>query len=135
MTVQVRKMLRDGLCERVPDSVDRRVRRITITTRGRELLTRLRAAPAGSTDEALTDAVRDAGANRIYAAATHGVFSGNAWENLAAAGFEQISIEFTHEVEDGMHAAIVKAVKAEGAGRIAKPLLLSGGQSRGKCCG
>lgn len=43
MTVQVRKMLQCGLCERVPDSVDRRVRRITITTRGREMLTRLRA--------------------------------------------------------------------------------------------
>jgi SAM-dependent methyltransferase len=30
---------------------------------------------------------------------------------LEAAGFEQISVEFTHEVADGMHAAIVKAVK------------------------
>ena len=30
---------------------------------------------------------------------------------LEAAGFEQISIEFTHEVADGMHGAIVKAVK------------------------
>src|SRR2546421_284165 len=31
-------------------------------------------------------AVHDAGANQVYAAATHGMFSGNAWENLAAAG-------------------------------------------------
>jgi arsenite methyltransferase len=31
---------------------------------------------------------------------------------LAAAGLEQISIGFTHELADGMHAAIVKAVKA-----------------------
>jgi arsenite methyltransferase len=31
---------------------------------------------------------------------------------LEAAGFEQISVEFTHEVADGMHGAIVKAVKA-----------------------
>jgi arsenite methyltransferase len=30
---------------------------------------------------------------------------------LEAAGFEQISVEFTHEVEDGIHGAIVKAVK------------------------
>jgi SAM-dependent methyltransferase len=30
---------------------------------------------------------------------------------LEAAGFEQVSIEFTHEVADGMHGAIVKAVK------------------------
>ncbi|HEX6234546.1 MAG TPA: arsenite methyltransferase [Jiangellaceae bacterium] len=30
---------------------------------------------------------------------------------LQAAGFEQISVEFTHQVADGMHGAIVKAVK------------------------
>jgi arsenite methyltransferase len=30
---------------------------------------------------------------------------------LEAAGFEQISVEFTHEVADGMHAALVKAVR------------------------
>src|SRR5262245_56155761 len=30
---------------------------------------------------------------------------------LAAAGFEQVSVELTHEVADGMHGAIVRAVK------------------------
>jgi len=30
---------------------------------------------------------------------------------LEAAGFEQVSVEFTHEVADGMHGAIVKAIK------------------------
>src|SRR5206468_3115635 len=30
---------------------------------------------------------------------------------LAAAGFERITVEFTHEVADGMHGAIVRAVK------------------------
>ena len=30
---------------------------------------------------------------------------------LAAAGFEQIAVDFTHEVADGMHGAIVKAVR------------------------
>ncbi len=30
---------------------------------------------------------------------------------LEAAGFEQISVEFTHEVADGLHGAIVKATK------------------------
>lgn len=30
---------------------------------------------------------------------------------LEAAGFEEVSVEFTHEVADGMHGAIVKAVK------------------------
>jgi arsenite methyltransferase len=32
---------------------------------------------------------------------------------LEAAGFEQISVEFTHEVADGLHGAIVKAVKTD----------------------
>ena len=31
---------------------------------------------------------------------------------LEAAGFEQVSVEFTHEVADGMHGAIVKAVRS-----------------------
>jgi arsenite methyltransferase len=31
---------------------------------------------------------------------------------LEAAGFEQVSVEFTHEVADGMHGAIVKALQA-----------------------
>jgi len=30
---------------------------------------------------------------------------------LEAAGFDEVSVEFTHEVADGMHSAIVKAVK------------------------
>jgi hypothetical protein len=30
---------------------------------------------------------------------------------LEAAGFEDVSVEFTHEVADGMHGAIVKARK------------------------
>jgi arsenite methyltransferase len=32
---------------------------------------------------------------------------------LEATGFEGVSVEFTHEVAEGMHGAIVKAVKAE----------------------
>jgi ribose-phosphate pyrophosphokinase len=45
--------------------------------------------------KAAAEAVHDAGARRVYAAATHGVFSGNAWENLSAAGFEQIVVTDT----------------------------------------
>jgi ribose-phosphate pyrophosphokinase len=45
--------------------------------------------------KAAADAVLDAGARRVYAAATHGIFSGNAWENLARAGFEQIVVTDT----------------------------------------
>jgi ubiquinone/menaquinone biosynthesis C-methylase UbiE len=31
---------------------------------------------------------------------------------LEAAGFEQVSVEFTHEVADGMHSAIIRAVRS-----------------------
>ena len=44
---------------------------------------------------AAAQAVRDAGARRIYAAATHGNFSGDAWENLVAAGFEEVVVTDT----------------------------------------
>ena len=45
--------------------------------------------------KAAADAVLDAGARQVYVAATHGVFSGDAWENLAAANFEQIVVTDT----------------------------------------
>ncbi len=45
--------------------------------------------------KAAAQTVRDAGATRVLAAATHGVFSGNAWENLAAAGFDEIVVTDT----------------------------------------
>jgi arsenite methyltransferase len=51
---------------------------------------------------------------------------------LEAAGFESISVEFTHQVADGMHGAIVKAVKTsdpEGKGLpIVQPATAAG------CC-
>ncbi len=50
---------------------------------------------------AAAQAVRDAGARRIYAAATHGNFSGNAWENLAAADFEQVVVTDTIPLAPG----------------------------------
>jgi ribose-phosphate pyrophosphokinase len=46
-------------------------------------------------------AVLDAGAARVYAAATHGVFSGNAFENLARAPFEQIVVTDTIPLREG----------------------------------
>jgi ribose-phosphate pyrophosphokinase len=45
--------------------------------------------------KAAARAVHEAGARRVYAAATHGVFSGKAWENLAAADLEQIVVTDT----------------------------------------
>ncbi|MGH2908535.1 MAG: ribose-phosphate diphosphokinase [Solirubrobacteraceae bacterium] len=50
---------------------------------------------------AAAQAVRDAGAKRIFVAATHGNFSGNAWENLAAADFEQIVVTDTIPLPPG----------------------------------
>jgi ribose-phosphate pyrophosphokinase len=50
---------------------------------------------------AAAQAVRDAGAKRIYAAATHGNFSGNAWENLAVAGFERVVVTDTIPLPPG----------------------------------
>ncbi len=44
---------------------------------------------------AAADAVKDAGASRVYAAATHGLFSGDAFENLIASGFEQVVVTDT----------------------------------------
>jgi len=42
---------------------------------------------------------------------------------LEEAGFEQISVEFTHRVADGMHGAIVKAVKTNEPERIGLPVI------------
>jgi ribose-phosphate pyrophosphokinase len=51
--------------------------------------------------KAASQAVHDAGARRVYAAATHGVFSGNAWENLRSAGFEQVVVTDTIPLPPG----------------------------------
>jgi ribose-phosphate pyrophosphokinase len=50
---------------------------------------------------AAAQTVRDVGASRVYAAATHPILSGNAYENLAAAGFEQIVVTDTIPVRAG----------------------------------
>jgi len=51
--------------------------------------------------KAAAQTVRDAGATRVFAAATHGVFSGNAWENLAGSGLEQIVVTDTIPLPPG----------------------------------
>jgi len=51
--------------------------------------------------KAAAQAVREAGARRVFAAATHGEFSGNAWANLAEAGFEQIVVTDTIPLAPG----------------------------------
>ena len=54
-------------------------------------------------------------------------------EGLEAAGFRDVSVEFTHEVADGMHGAIVKAVRA-GEPRAVGPLALAATGERRGCC-
>jgi len=51
---------------------------------------------------------------------------------LAAAGLEQISVELTHEVADGMHGAIVKAVKTSGPAARGLPTIQPA--ARAGCC-
>jgi ribose-phosphate pyrophosphokinase len=51
--------------------------------------------------KAAADAVMDAGASRVYAAATHGIFSGKVWANLTNAGFEQIVVTDTVPLRPG----------------------------------
>jgi ribose-phosphate pyrophosphokinase len=51
--------------------------------------------------KAAAQTVHEEGAERVYAAATHAVFSGNAFENLAAAGFEQIVVTDTIPLREG----------------------------------
>jgi arsenite methyltransferase len=59
-----------------------------------------------------------------YVGCIAGALSRSEYEaGLEAAGFEQISVEFTHEVADGMHGAIVKAVKTETPERKGLPVI------------
>jgi arsenite methyltransferase len=51
---------------------------------------------------------------------------------LEAAGFQEIRVEFTHEVADGMHGAIVKAVKASRPESRALPIVEPA--ERSGCC-
>jgi ribose-phosphate pyrophosphokinase len=50
---------------------------------------------------AAAQTVLDEGASRVYAAATHPILSGNAYENLAASGFEQIVVTDTIPIRPG----------------------------------
>jgi arsenite methyltransferase len=51
-----------------------------------------------------------------YVGCIAGVLSKGEYEQgLAAAGFEQVQVTFTHQVADGLHSAIIKAVKPVGA--------------------
>jgi arsenite methyltransferase len=68
-----------------------------------------------------------------YVGCIAGALSQGEYEaGLEAAGFEQISVEFTHEVADGMHGAIVKAVKASELSSTELPVIPQATESG--CC-
>ncbi len=67
----------------------------------------------GGTLKAAAQTVLDEGADRVYAAATHAVFSGNAYENLAASKFEQIVVTDTIPLRPNPPANIVQLSCAE----------------------
>ena len=68
-----------------------------------------------------------------YVGCIAGALSKSEYEHgLREAGFADVSVTFTHEVADGLHAAIVKAVKAAEPTRRELPVLQSAA-ARG-CC-
>jgi ribose-phosphate pyrophosphokinase len=50
---------------------------------------------------AAAETVKDEGASRVFAAATHAVLSGKAFENLAASAFEQVVVTDTIPLREG----------------------------------
>jgi SAM-dependent methyltransferase len=59
-----------------------------------------------------------------YVGCIAGALSKGEYEaGLQAAGFEEISVEFTHQVADGVHSAIVKAVKTRYPVRSGLPVV------------
>jgi arsenite methyltransferase len=68
-----------------------------------------------------------------YVGCIAGALSQSEYEaGLEAAGFEEVSLEFTHQVADGMHGAIVRAVKA--AAPESKTLPASRPTAKVGCC-
>jgi arsenite methyltransferase len=68
-----------------------------------------------------------------YVGCIAGALSKGEYESgLEAAGFEQVSVQFTHEVADGMHGAIVKAVKTTEPARMSLPVLQPAAEAG--CC-
>src|SRR5438128_2915819 len=68
-----------------------------------------------------------------YVGCIAGALSKGEYEaGLEAAGFEQVSVEFTHEVADGMHGAIVKAVMTSEPERKGLPVIQPA--AKAGCC-
>jgi arsenite methyltransferase len=68
-----------------------------------------------------------------YVGCIAGALSKSEYESgLLAAGFEEVSVEFTHQVADGMHGAIIKAVKTLQPETVGLPVVQAA--SSAGCC-
>ena len=68
-----------------------------------------------------------------YVGCIAGALSKGEYEaGLEAAGFEELSVEFTHQVADGMHGAIVRAVTTREPERLGLPVVQAA--ERAGCC-
>jgi len=68
-----------------------------------------------------------------YVGCIAGALSKGEYEaGLEAAGFDNVSVAFTHQVADGMHGAIVKAIKASDPERRGLPVVQAA--ERAGCC-
>jgi SAM-dependent methyltransferase len=68
-----------------------------------------------------------------YAGCIAGALSKSEYEaGLEAVGFEDVSVEFTHEVADGIHGAIIRAVKTTDPGAKGLPVVRPA--ERTGCC-
>jgi SAM-dependent methyltransferase len=70
-----------------------------------------------------------------YVGCIAGALSNSEYEQgLAAAGFEQVSVIFTHEVADGLHNAIIKATKSSDTPVTAPPAADAATAARPRGC-
>lgn len=68
-----------------------------------------------------------------YCGCIAGALSKGEYEGgLQAAGFEDVSVTFTHDVADGMHGAIVKATKSSEPARHGLPVVVPA--AKASCC-
>jgi arsenite methyltransferase len=75
----------------------------------------------------------DRAARGSYAGCIAGALSRSEYvAGLEAAGFDEVSVEFTHEVADGMHGAIVKAVKTRDPATRGLPVIQPA--AKAGCC-
>jgi len=86
---------------------------------------------SAGTLRAAAQTVLDEGAARVYAAATHGLFSGNAYENLAAVPFEQIVVTDTVPLLPGAPDKVVRLSLAGVLADSIRQIATGGSLSRG----